>query len=499
MELQFNKTSCKCLSRAAREVKNEELTQELKLSDGMPDIGRVLAAWGQMIVRSKEWRAGTASVSGGVMIWVMYAPEDGSDPRCVDTWIPFTLKWDVSDAEREGTIRVMPLLRFADSRALSARKMMVRAGVAAMGDILFPTETDVYQAEEVPVDVELLKKVYPVRIPKESGEKTFLMDEDMTVPGSVPVPEKILCYTFQPEITEKKVMAGKVVFRGNGNLHLLYRCSEGRIHCWDFELPFSQFQELDGELGGEAQVDAAMAVTSLELDLNEEGRLRLKCGLVCQYVVDDRCLLELSADAYSPHRQVEVHLDSLQLPAILDDRRENISAEQSIQGQSGQVVDVAFLPDFPRQRRMGEEIAFEIPGLFQVLYYGNDDSLQSASARWEGNFTLGAGEDSQIDAVIAPQGRPSASAGSDGIELRGQLQMHAGTTTDRGIPMVTGLEIGEMQEPDPGRPSLILCRPGGEGLWELAKRCSSTVNAIRQANSLEEEPGEDRILLIPVS
>lgn len=498
MELQFNKTSCRCLTRAAREVQNEELTQEVRLSDGMPDIGRVLATWGQVIMRSKEWRGGIASVSGGVMIWVVYAPEDGSDPRCVDAWIPFNLKWDVSDADREGVIRVTPLLRFADSRALSARKMMVRAGVAAMGDILSPTEAQISQPEEVPEDVELLKNTYPIRVPKEAGEKTFLLDEDLTVPGSMPMPEKILSYNVQPEVTEKRVTAGKAVFKGNGNMHLIYRCADGKIRTWDFELPFSQYQDLEGEFGTDARLDTAMAVTSLELDLGEEGRMRLKCGLVCQYLVDECCILELTEDAYSPHRRVEVQMDSLRLPAILDDRGEDITAEQTVQGQSGQVVDVAFLPDFPRQRRSGDEIVFEVPGMFQVLYYGEDDSLQSLNSRWEGSYSLGAGEDSRIDAVVAPAGNPSAVSNGEGMELRGQLRLQTNTTTERGIPMVTGLEIGELQEPDQMRPSLILCRPDGDGLWQLAKRCGSTVGAIRQANGLEEEPDENRMLLIPV-
>ena len=192
-------------------------------------------------------------------------------------------------------------------------------------------------------------------------------------------------------------------------------------------------------------------------------------------------------------------MDSLRLPAVLDDRRETLSAEQTVQGQSGQAVDVTFLSDFPRQRQNADGVSFELPGLFQVLYYDENDALQAASARWEGTYALGAGEDSRIDALVAPQGRASASVGADGMELRGQLQLTANTTTDRGIPMVTGLEVGEMQEPDPARPSLILCRADGEGLWTLAKRRGSTVNAIRQANALEEEPGADQILLIPVS
>ncbi|MBQ7800739.1 MAG: DUF3794 domain-containing protein [Oscillospiraceae bacterium] len=499
MELRFRKSTCRCLNRAAREVKNEEVTQELKLPDGMPDIGRVIAAWGQVVLRSKEWRGDTASVAGGVMVWVLYAPEDGSDARCVDTWLPFTVKWDVSEADREGTIRVTPLLRFADSRALSARKMMVRAGVALLGEMLYPAEIEVSTAEDVPEDVELLTNTYPVRLPRQAGEKTFLLDEELRIPGSVPVMERILSFTMQPEITDQKVMAGKVVFRGSGNLHLVYRCVEGRIRTWDFELPFSQFQELEAEPGEDARAAGSLAVTSLELDPGEEGRLRLKCGLVFQYVVSDRGLLELTQDAYSTGRQTGITMDYLRLPTVLEERQEVLSAEHQLPGQNGQPVDAVFLPDFPRQRRTAEGTVFEIPGLFQTVYYGEDGSLQSATARWEGQYDLGADEDSRIDVSVAPVGRPGAAMGGDGMDLRGQLRIGVSTTTDRGIPMVTALELGELQEPDPGRPSLILCRPEGEKLWELAKRCGSTVGAIRQANGLEEEPSEDRILLVPVS
>ena len=53
MELQFQRTACSCLEPVVREIQNVEQTQELKLPDGMPDIGRVLAAWGQTILRGK--------------------------------------------------------------------------------------------------------------------------------------------------------------------------------------------------------------------------------------------------------------------------------------------------------------------------------------------------------------------------------------------------------------------------------------------------------------
>ena len=66
MELQFNKEVCSCLRRLVDRSLAQEQTQEFRLPDGMPDIGRVLGAWGQVLIRSKEWRSGEMTISGGV-------------------------------------------------------------------------------------------------------------------------------------------------------------------------------------------------------------------------------------------------------------------------------------------------------------------------------------------------------------------------------------------------------------------------------------------------
>ena len=111
MEFEFQKSACPCLETVLREVQNVEQTQEIKLPDGMPDIGRVLAAWGQTILRGKEWRSDSVSFSGGMMVWILYAPEDGSEERCIDGWIPFQMKWDLPERTEEGSIRRLLKIR----------------------------------------------------------------------------------------------------------------------------------------------------------------------------------------------------------------------------------------------------------------------------------------------------------------------------------------------------------------------------------------------------
>lgn len=497
MELQFEKKICRYLDRVVREVQAEEQTQEIRLTDGMPDVGRVIGAWGQVIVRGKEWRGDSIALSGGIMAWVLYAPEDGTEARCMDTWLPFKMKWDLPDGAKEGDIRVSCLLRGVDARSISPRKILVRACVAAQAEAFSPGEAEVYMPGKESGGVELLRRTYPVRMAREAGEKTFSLDEELTLSG--PKPQRIVYCSLQPQVTDRKVLADKVVFRGTGNLHLLYKSEEGTLHAWDHELPFSQFAELRGEYGPDGGADVLMCVTSLETELAEEGQLRVKCGLVGQYLVNDREMLELVEDAYSPGRELSVQSRELELPVMLESRTETVYGEQKIPMDAGSVVDCLFLPDHPRQRRSDSGVSLELPGVFQVLALGENGELKAAAARWEGDMSLQADEDSQVEADILLQGRPMASPGDGSVSVSVEVPIKLETFTRQGRSQVAGLELGEAKMPDPARPSLILRRAGEDDLWMLAKSCGSTVDAIRKANSLQDEPAPDRLLLIPVS
>jgi len=498
LELNFPKSVCRYLTHALREPQTQELTQEIRLSDGMPDVGRILSAWGQPVLRGKEWRSDEISVSGGVMVWVLYAPEDGTQPRTVESWIPFQMKWDLQGESREGTIRIQNLLRYVDARSTSARKIMLRVGAAALGEALVPREQEYSIPGEVPEDVQLLTNSYPVRLYMEAGEKSFLMDEDLTMPDSAPRPEKLVYYTMNPSVNDKKVMGDKVVFRGNGNLHVLYISEEGQLHSWDFELPFSQLGNLDETPGTDAQADVQMCITSLELELDDESHLRLKCGLLGQYLVDDRQLLNIVEDAYSTTRPSEVDTQMLELPAILEQRQQMIPMQQEIHQNADIIVDTTFLPDFPKQQRSWDRRNWQLQGQFKTLYYGEDRALQSASGRWEGEFGIPADEHSDVFADILPTSQPQAIAVGDAIRMTGDMPLSVQTQSAQGIPMVTGMELMQPEDTLSQRPSVILRRAGDARLWDIAKLTGSTVEAIKTANGLENEPERDRMLLIPV-
>lgn len=499
MGLQFQSSTCRCLEAAIHEVQNTELTQEVRLSDGMPDIGRVLTTWGQVILRSKEWQGDQITVSGGIMTWTLYAPEDGTPPRCLDAWLPFQLKWGMETTSDEGEIRVYPLLRFIDSRSISSRKIMIRAGIAAMAEALHSMQVQIYEPEQLPEDIQILNNIYPVRLPKETGEKAFLLDEDLKIPAGAVEPERLLAYTITPQLQEKRVAGDKAILRGIGKLRVIYRCAEGKIHTAELELPIAQYAQLENTYGSDAACDVMMGITAVELVQNDGSELRVRCGLVAQYVITDRHLLKVAEDAYSTKREIGLNIEKLNLPAILEQRIEQIQVHQQFPYGSADVVDINFLPDFPRQNRTADSVRMEIPGQFQVLYYAPDGILQGAACRWEGSLQLSADCDSVLDCLVRMPEVIQAACGMEEMHLSCLMKIEITVQSKAGIQMISGLEMGQIEIADPERPSLILRRSNGESLWNMAKRCGSTVDGIMQINHLKGEPADKQMLLIPVS
>lgn len=497
MQLQFTKRGLSCLHTIKRQVQSQEQTQELRISDGMPDIGSIIGAWGQVILRSKEWQSDGMIVSGGTMVWVQYLPEEGIEPQCVETWLPFQMRWNFPETQHDGVIFTQCMLRSVDARSLSARKLMIRSNVSILAWAMMQENQELYEPESVPEDVQLLTKNYSMELPSEAGEKAFVLEETLNLPPSAPKFEKLVRYFLQPEITEEKLMGDKVVFRGNALLHICYLADDGGEYSWDFDLPFTQYSELEGEYGEDAQAILWPGVTALEMDGTEEG-LMVKAGLICQYRISHRPQVQVVEDAYSPRRKVEPLWEDLKLPGIQERKKQTIHAQQNCPMEGMRLVDVQFLPQPVNVQSGDGEAMLDLVGQFQVLGYDMEGNLRSGSKKWEHSLTMPMKEGETMDAAMWPAGKSLGSLMSGTSQLSNDVNLETETISDTPIPMVTALELGELQQPDSRRPSLILKKSDGKTLWQMAKETGSTVSAIREANHLDTKPDNAQMLLIPV-
>lgn len=498
MEMQFDKISIPYLQKLTDGQRVQEETLELRLPEGMPDMGRILGAWGQVIVRGKEWNKDHMAVSCGVMAWVLYIPEEEEGVRSVEAWLPFSVKWDLPDTPNDGTITTICLLKGVDARSVSARKLMVRATLGVSADAWLPTKTQASVAGELPKDVELLTATYPVMLPREAGEKAFLLEEQLPAPTTGVKPEKLLHYCLQPELADKKVMAGKAVFRGSATLHMLYLGEDGKLYSCDYDLPYSQYGDLEGEYSPDATISVQLCVTSLDLSLDSEGVLQLKAGILGQYLLWDRTMVTVAEDAYSPCRKLALTQEQLLLPSVLDQPRQIVHGEESAQADIQKMIDLTFYLFYGQAKSADGYAQLPMSGQFQTLYYDPTGELCSLTTPWAGDWKIPMAEDAVADIQAVSTGRPQAIYTAGNITLRGDMTVDATIYTGQGIPMLTGIEAGEAEKPDPNRPSLILCRKGNRRLWDVAKETGSTVETIMQANQLDTEPEYNKLLLIPI-
>ena len=495
MELPFEKRSEKFWQQKAYAPVTREESQEYKLPESMPDVGRVIAAWGQSVLRGKEWRSDHIGLNGGVMVWVLYAPEDGSGPRRLESWVPFHIRMDHSHDGEDGAIRAECVLCGVDARSISSRKLMLRCQIGMMVQTLVPKTAELYNPGKLPEDIQVLDRVYPMVLTRETGEKTFLADELVPLPQGTPALSRILYSRLTPQITEQKMLSSRAVFRGVGELHLLCQDEGEKLCTLDLEVPFAQYLDLEGEYEEGAEISNLLCLTSLETEVAEDG-IRVRCGMVSQYIVNAPTVVTCLADAYSTQRELELVRQEVVLPAWLDEQVREIELGERLTGDEVP-VDAIFFPDLPLVTKQPGGAEIRCGGAFQTLSEAPDGSLVGKQLRASRTETLMT-ECDTIPCTWLRGGTLLRREGSSwSMDQRMALKLDSVCT--KPIGMLSGIRAGECREPDPERPSVIIrSRKPEETLWDIAKYCGSTVSAIQRLNKLESEPEENRLLLIPV-
>lgn len=472
--MEMKKSAFSYLEPLYMESRVFEETQELRIPEGMPDAEKILGVWGQSVLRSKDWRTDTVGFSAGMLLWVLYGPEDGSSPRMLEGWVPIQGRWTLPQQTPEGKLLLDLTPAFLDGRTVSPRKIMVRCGLGATVQALAPAEGTQYTPEDLPEDVYALERTIPMMLYTEAGEKTFQLEESL---GE----GKALCYTVRWSLTDQKVVGNKLAFRGSAQVQALLdgETPESR----EFQFPFSQIAELDRTFGSSAQSEVTLCLTSLE---QEEGTLKL--GLTAQYAIADTQELHILTDAYSNRRAVELTVEEAFFPAILDSFWETVPCRGKLPENIPGAIQMDAWMEPVEMKRREEGTLLCAQGSAQILWEG-----EGCQTRLEGERLVRA--PGEVTVTASQAGKPLPDPSGIGCELK----CHVVTYRREGIPQVTGLDLGELTAPDPDRPSLILCRAEKKDLWTLAKETGSTVEAIQKANGLEGEPPQGKMLLIPIA
>lgn len=486
MEMKFEEQRIEGLSSIVHRKLTQEQTHQVHIGEQMPEIASVLGAWGKAIIRSKEWRDNAMQISGGIMVWVCYLSEGEGTPQCVEDWIPFQMKWEIPKTDRDGYLFVEPSVKSVDARALSSRKLMIRANICCDGNGLIKNPYSVYSPGQIPKDLNLLTAEYPLTVPREAGERMVQIQEDIGKPLG-----KILRYDLKLYMTEQRIMASRLIFRGKGKIHIVHLVGD-KVSSFDQEMDFAQFADLNEDYGTGAISLVQPILTNLELT-QTDGKWTLKGEMAAQYIIFDRIVVKIAEDGYSNLRDVELFVEPLQIPCILDLRTHTEVIDVTLDVSSGDVVDLCNQVDCS-QINGQPLLVCQTKG----LYYDDHGVLRMINATEEKQLHLDARENVEMACLCGGEEGISVLHNSASAQLTLNENIQICATSAQKMSMVVGFKMGDINNAEKQGPSIVLTRYQADRLWDLAKACGSTVEAICQANAIEGEPEQGRMLLIPI-
>ena len=149
--------------------------------------------------------------------------------------------------------------------------------------------------------------------------------------------------------------------------------------------------------------------------------------------------------------------------------------------------------------QVSDTAEIQIPGTFRLLTQDPDGNYRIQSLAAEEKWKIGSATDNRIRVCTSVSDPPKAVKSGDETVVSASIQTEVHVLSQQEFSVVSSIQMGEPEPMDPNRPSLILCRTNGEDLWQIAKRYGSTVDALRSANGITEEPEAERLLLVPIA
>ena len=485
----------------------QEETQEAIVPDTYPDMAHVLDVSGKVIVKSKEADLGRVSLSGTILVNVLYQAEEGEGVYSLDIPIPFTGGLDAEEITDETKVHLQAALQSADARMINSRKILVRADllveVLGFEPSVFMSTTEL--EDDAGAALHVQRDELHINLVTAVHEKTFVLADDFPMPAGKPPAHEILKTRVRLVNEDVKHVGNKLIFKGYAGVSVLYKTEgTGEVFPADFTASFSQIMELEEE-GAEKSFDLSFMLSNIYVETisTEGGGFGIELHLVAQAIEKAGFTPQFLADAYSTKYEVESHVTEQHLEHI--DKREQITAElrESIEVTGGvmRVIDASVYLGKVHTGQEGGETKLNTAVFLSVLYVTEEGEIQGLTRRFEtsSSFETRSNRIYQASALLA--GDIQVLPGASGLEVRVPIEFCVASRQKLRFQAVERISWEAEHMRDIGAlPSVVLYHAqGGESLWYMAKRYCSTQEQITLANNLEEGmvPYPGQLFIIP--
>lgn len=488
--MELNQTSiCYYDRRLGRTAACTESTDAI-VPDTFPDIGRVVCAYGTAAIKDQTPQSGRLLVSGTVRTTVLYQPENGGGLRRLSIPISFAHIEECEGLDTETVCFVSCRVASVEAVPVNSRKLNVSAQLCFEAEGYQKTTCTVTEGVDLP-DVELLGTPCTVTLVEQAQCCPITVLEDTTLSDAS---DLLLLHAFCTlRATECRAMHGKAVLKGEASITCLALQEDDAVRVLTSSTPFTQILEM-AEIDEGDQVSARLAARELDCRLEPDGLLSYTVSASAMITMRRAQTIRRIDDLYLPGRKLQLQQEKVTLhtmPPAAPFMAETTETVQTAQHVSHVIAASAVNCG---AKRISED-EMQMTAAIQVLYLGDDQQLCSLQRTLPLTMPCAAkGELSQIELSIR-----ASSAGEQGMLLTVGVAGQSALETQQAFRHIRELEAGEAEGTPSGVTLVMRYIDQEQSLWDIAKTCGTTMEAIRRANELpaEAKTAAATMLLIP--
>ena len=507
MEQKNLKTSVFSVDTVFCESAEQGIDIDFTLPDYYADISKILKCRAVSRIVSKSINGNYISVEGCVTITVIYC---GSD-NCVSSYeyqYPFTKRFDTDSDITDCMLCVKTKCEYINCRAVTSRKVDIHGAAGVYVTLTRRKHTEVISDYD-DCNVELLRGSVPATVPMGINDKYVLIEEEIELGTGQPDIRCVIRYDADATITENKIMAGKLVVKGELAVKLLYAPQgNGLPQTVRYQLPFSQLIEIEGisdNCDCESKVDVAQLDIKPRVSASGECRQFM---LLAKLLITSECCcnndVAVILDAYSRKYEADISTNDISFSKICDNINENFTCKKSLEFPENSLATVSDM--WCETRIDSVKFAFDaarITGVVTVYIIALDcDKIPvfyEKTIDFEHIHPTGCEGELKCAPKVSVISANYTLTGDGNMEIRVELNICGAIYKCSRVPLITYINVNDEKPISKNKRGAmtIYYAVAGERVWDIARNFFADVDEIKQINEITGDVlADDKMILI---
>lgn len=486
----------------------QNIGADINLPDYCSDIKRILKCIIMPGITAVSISGEKITATGTAEIKLIYVSEkDKID--CYETQKDISVIAESKGLNDNVTVSARAKTNYVNCRATSQRRISIEGNIGITFELTEKVKKEIFSScHGNGIQLKGSECAYESLICQR--EKVFDMGETVQIPAEKGIVGKILRCSAWAVLDSKKAVSDKLLIKGQLYTQLLY-CKdndEGKTEIFRHSMPISQIIDLQG-IDENTSCSVSLSVRCITARRKPEAssdssliEIGAKVAAMCKCtLIDEVTTVE---DCYSTSHEIKAGytLEEFLCPVEIIERQKTVKKTVEIpSGDIGEIIDIWSGDVSSSMKGEGKKVKGECTVTLCLLYF-NDKGVPQYTEK-DINFTFEAPLKEEyeylrcrfacdirnIDVTVMAR---------DKFEVSVETGIYAGIYSSVSKRILRDLQV-LVEKADKDDAALTLYFPAkGERLWDIARRYSTTSEAIKNENNMESDTVEgEKMLLIP--